>query len=123
MQRLWGRKILDLAFSESVSILEYKIVLIKIDRFCPSFKTCSNCGFIPNRVSLKDRAWICPKCKTEHDIDLNASINICRVRVSTFSVDGVRVGISQQPSFSYALALSLRKLESPAFKLGEYVNT
>jgi len=98
MQRLWGRKISDLAFSEFVSVLEYKINLIKIDRFYPSSKTCSNCGFVLERLNLKDRVWICSECKTEHDRDLNASINICRVGASTLGTDGVRLAICQQPS-------------------------
>jgi len=98
MQKLWGRKIIDYAFSEFVSILEYKTNLIKIDRYYPSTKTCSVCGYVNENITLKNRDWICPQCKTKHDRDINASINICKVGASTFGTDGVRPAIVQQPS-------------------------
>jgi len=90
MQRLWGRKIADLAFSEFVNILEYKTNLIKIDRFYPSSKTCSKCGYVLDELDLKIRKWQCPECKTEHLRDLNAAINICRVGASTLGIETVR---------------------------------
>jgi len=100
MQKLWGKKISDYAFSEFVSILSYKIKnLIKIDRFYPSTKTCNICGYINESISLKERIWICPECGTKHNRDINASINICKVGASTFGIDGVRLAIYQQPSF------------------------
>ena len=51
MQRLWGRKVSDLGFSEFVKILEsqgrkYFCVVHKIGRFKPSTKECYDCGFI-----------------------------------------------------------------------------
>ena len=98
MQKLWGKKISDYAFSEFVSILEYKTNLIKIDRYYPSTKTCNICGYVNNDISLKDRTWSCPECGTKHDRDINASINICKVGASTFGIDGVRLAICQQPS-------------------------
>ena len=99
MQKLWGKKISDYAFSEFVSILEYKTNLIKIDRFYPSTKTCSVCGYVNENISLTERTWICPECNTKHDRDINASINICKVGASTFGIDSVRLAIVQQLSF------------------------
>jgi len=97
MQKLWGKKISDYAFSEFVNILEYKTTLIKIDRFYPSTKTCSKCGYVLDELGLKVREWRCPKCHTKHDRDLNAAVNICKVGASTFGIGEVRpaiVGIS-----------------------------
>jgi len=50
--------------------------LILIDRYFPSSKMCSACGYINRDLSLNDREWKCPDCGTEHDRDINASINI-----------------------------------------------
>ena len=53
----------------------YKKVVF-VDRFYPSSKTCSNCGYINKELTLNDREWICPNCGENHDRDLNAAINI-----------------------------------------------
>jgi len=90
MQKLWGRKVSDLAFSEFVNILEYKTNVIKIDRFYPSSKTCSNCGHVLKELSLKTREWTCPSCGINHQRDINAAINIQRVGASTLAGEVVR---------------------------------
>ena len=61
--------------------VEYKcewngIRLIIADRYYPSSKMCSECGYILEKLSLSTREWVCPKCGTLHDRDLNASINL-----------------------------------------------
>jgi putative transposase len=83
MKRLWGRKVSDLAFSEFVKILEYKTVVVKIDRFYPSSKTCSCCGAVKDSLDLKTRVYKCESCNLVIDRDYNASINIHRVGAST----------------------------------------
>jgi putative transposase len=85
LQMMWGRKISDLAFGEFVNILEYKANVIKIDRFYPSSKTCSNCGSVKTELKLKDRLFKCDSCGIHIDRDLNASINIQRVGASTLA--------------------------------------
>ena len=47
-----------------------------IDRFYPSSKVCSECGYKNDNLTLKDREWICPECGKKHDRDYNASVNI-----------------------------------------------
>jgi putative transposase len=57
MQRLWGRKISDLAFGEFLKILEWVATLkgkqvVFIDRWYPSSLTCSNCGHVLKELAL-----------------------------------------------------------------------
>ncbi len=99
MQKLWGRKVSDIAFSEFVKILENKAHVVKIDRFYPSSKTCSNCLSVDENFNKdikkigktdKEREYHCKYCGLELDRDLNASINIHRVGASTLGVEFVR---------------------------------
>lgn len=50
--------------------------VVFIDRFYPSSKTCSVCGYKKRDLRLCDREWICPVCGTKHDRDINAAMNI-----------------------------------------------
>ena len=50
--------------------------VVFIDRFYPSSKTCSVCGYKKRDLRLSDREWFCPKCGTKHDRDINAAMNI-----------------------------------------------
>lgn len=76
-----AQAISDVSWSTFVNMLEYKAEwygtnILRIGRFEPSSKTCSNCGNINKEVTLKDREWTCVKCNTTHDRDVNAAINI-----------------------------------------------
>lgn len=76
-----NKSILDVAWGIFIQTLEYKSSwndkkIVYIDRFFPSSKTCSKCGWINNNLTLKDREWICPICGTKHNRDENAAINI-----------------------------------------------
>jgi putative transposase len=71
----------DVSWGKFIDVLEYKAnwndkQIIHIDRFFPSSKTCSKCGWINNQLTLKDRNWTCPECNSVHDRDFNAAINI-----------------------------------------------
>jgi putative transposase len=64
-----------------VSMLEYKAKwygreIVKINRFHPSSKMCSDCGFVNEELQLKDREWTCSACGVNHLRDWNASKNI-----------------------------------------------
>ena len=50
--------------------------VIFVDRFYPSSKTCSVCGYKKRDLRLSDREWVCPVCGTKHDRDINAATNI-----------------------------------------------
>ena len=81
--RKLSRAISDLGFYELKRQLIYKAnihnkTVKELDRFYPSSKTCSNCGFIMDKAdfTLAVRNWICPSCHSHHGRDVNASINI-----------------------------------------------
>lgn len=95
MQRLWGRKIGDLAFGEFIEILEWVAtkkgkLIVFIDQWYPSSKTCFHCGHVLKKLELAVREWRCPSCSSINGRDENASLNIKRVGASTLKLDGVR---------------------------------
>jgi putative transposase len=95
MQRLWGRKVSDLAFGEFLQILEWvakkkgKFVIF-IDQWYPSSKTCNHCGHVLKELDLNTREWRCPSCQSVNGRDENAAINICAVGASTAKLGNVR---------------------------------
>ena len=75
-----AKSISDVSWAEFKRQLEYKSKwnfkhFIQIDRFAPTSKTCSQCGFIQD-MPLQKRIYNCPECGNRMDRDLNASINI-----------------------------------------------
>ena len=46
------------------------------DRFYPSSKICSDCGFKYKELKLSERFWTCSNCGSEHERDVNAAINL-----------------------------------------------
>lgn len=73
----------DTGMSEMFRQLQYKCDwygrdFIKIDRWFPSSKTCSSCGYVLDHLALRQREWDCPECGAHHDRDINAAINIAR---------------------------------------------
>ncbi len=85
-----AKSISDASWSTFIRMLSYKfdwygVNLIPIDRFEPSSKRCSTCGEINHKLALKDREWTCAECKTKHDRDINAAINIKNYALQTVS--------------------------------------
>ena len=50
--------------------------VVVVGRNYASTKICSHCKEKNPLLTLSDREWICPKCRTRHDRDKNAAINI-----------------------------------------------
>jgi putative transposase len=78
----------DSNFGEIRRQLQYKstwhgVHLVVIDRFCPSSKNCSACGWIDEDQDLGDRTFICQECGLMLDRDLNAAINILHEALRT----------------------------------------
>ncbi|XZF63014.1 MAG: RNA-guided endonuclease InsQ/TnpB family protein [Gloeotrichia echinulata DVL01] len=96
MQRLWGRKISDVAFGEFLQILSWVTKkknkqLVYIDQWYPSSKTCSHCGHILENLDLSIRQWRCPSCQSINGRDENAARNIQMVGASTIGLGDVRL--------------------------------
>ena len=75
-----GKGVMDNGYGMFRNLLEYKLrergkLLIKVDRFYPSSKTCSVCGRVKKELSLSERIYRCG-CGNEMDRDINAAINI-----------------------------------------------
>jgi putative transposase len=70
----WGMFVNKLTWKASKN--EHSCQIIKVSRHFPSSKLCSKCGFKYEKLKLSERKWVCPKCGTEHNRDLNAAINL-----------------------------------------------
>ncbi|WP_228702746.1 transposase [Salisaeta longa] len=82
--RSLAKAISDAAWSEFIRQLEYKAkwydkTLVKVDRWFPSTKRCSDCGHVGERKPLHVREWTCTECGCVHDRDVNAAKNLSRV--------------------------------------------
>ena len=73
IERSWGT---------FVKFIQYKVdwndkQIVKIDRFYPSSKTCCECGWINQSLTLSIREW---NCQNGHllDRDVNAAKNILK---------------------------------------------
>ena len=78
---LHARAIQDVAFSEVRRQLAYKSdwygkILVEVDRWYPSSKSCSYCRHILDRLRMDERRWRCPGCGRWHDRDVNAAQNL-----------------------------------------------
>jgi putative transposase len=84
------KKIMDFGFAKFISILEYVAkqkgkAVVFVDKWFPSSKLCSECGWKNESLTLKDREWLCIECGCIHDRDHNASVNILREGTSSLS--------------------------------------
>lgn len=88
-----AKSIGDVSWSEFNRQLEYKCkwsfkYYLKIGRFEPTSKTCSNCGCVQEML-LSKRIFNCPDCGISIDRDLNASINIRNIGLNTLGHSGI----------------------------------
>lgn len=84
-----SREIYDASWGRFIDMLEYKANwygknILKIPRFEPSTKLCSNCGKINHNLTLNDREWKC-SCGILHDRDINAAKNIKNFCITKFT--------------------------------------
>jgi putative transposase len=78
-----AKAISDASWSQFVNFCEYKAAwsggqLLRVGRFFPSSKLCSDCGEKHKHLTLNIRRWVCLACGVIHDRDENAAINILK---------------------------------------------
>lgn len=77
----FGKSVSDNGWGAFVTMLEYKCrregkLLLRVDKWFPSSKTCSVCGHVHHDLQLGDRTYECPVCGNVMDRDEQAAINI-----------------------------------------------
>ena len=78
----FAKAISEVSWSQFRTMLEYKSKwygkqVVCVAKNFPSSQLCSNCGHRHKDVkNLALREWMCPACESQHQRDLNASINL-----------------------------------------------
>ncbi len=84
-----GNNTYDTSYYKFTTMLKYKLEslgkkLVKIDKWYPSSKLCSNCGHKKEDLTLDDRVYHCTNCGISIDRDINAAINIRNEGIRNF---------------------------------------
>ena len=87
----FGKSVADNSWGMFRTLLKYKIEeqgkhFVTIDKWFPSSKLCSQCGYKYDDLTLSVREWFCPDCGAHHDRDINAAVNIRNEAVRLVSV-------------------------------------
>ncbi len=87
-----AKSIADASFSEFHRQLKYKSdwnkrTLIEVDQFYPSSKTCSQCGWKHETLTLSDRIFRCEQCGLVIDRDRNAALNLRQYTASSAGIN------------------------------------
>ena len=85
--RKLARAVSDQGFGMARRMLAYKTArnggtLLVADRWYPSSKTCSGCGSVKAKLTLKDRIFACDYCGHVEDRDVNAARNLLSLAAS-----------------------------------------
>ena len=83
-----SKALADASLSGFLVKLKYKAVwrgirIVTADRFWPSTKRCSSCGYVKKNVTLSEREYHCGICGFVADRDINAAINLRQLASST----------------------------------------
>ena len=117
--RSLSQKIMDAGWGEFRRQLGYKTgwygsKLMVADRWFPSSKRCSDCGFTLKRIALSVREWACPQCGVVHDRDENASINLKNLAYPEFRGNAGDSSVSRKP-VENPLTAELKKFKSTSY--------
>ncbi len=101
MARLWGKKVLDLAFGDFMLKIRWQAHkrckrVETINRWIATTTVCHSCGQKHAFIDLKVREWRC-SCGIKHDRDVNAAKVVHKVGTSTFAGESVRLATAGFP--------------------------
>jgi len=87
---------LDFSWHQFKTLLKYKLEwkgkhYQEVDRYFPSSKLCSVCGYKNKGLELAEREWVCSECKTRHHRDKNASANLKKEGIRLLQEKGITV--------------------------------
>jgi IS605 OrfB family transposase len=111
--RRLARAIADTGMAELRRQLAYKSIwygcrLVVADRFYPSSKTCSGCGWVKAKLTLAERTFCWESCGLRMDRDLNAARNLATlaqsVAQSGWETQNAR-GADQKPQLAGQVAV------------------
>jgi putative transposase len=109
----------DVGFSEFKRQLLYKADwygarVILADRWEPSSKRCSGCGWIDEDLTLSDRTFHCEQCGLVLDRDLNAAINLEKLAESSSDSQNACGATSAGAKHKPRVKLAAKKQEADA---------
>jgi putative transposase len=122
--RRLARAIADNGLAELRRQLTYKSAwygcrLVVADRFYPSSRTCSACGWVKAKLALAERTFACEACGLQLDRDLNAARNLAtlvqHVAQSGWETQNAR-GADQKPQLAGQVALRREASDTPGIR-------
>jgi putative transposase len=105
--RRLARHIADVGWGVVLTQLGYKAswsgsVLVAVDRFYPSSKTCSCCGVVKAKLRLAERIFTCDDdaCRHVQDRDLNAALNLAHMAHRHAEAEGIATYVARTTRFT-----------------------
>ena len=110
----------DVGFAEFKRQLLYKASwygsrVVLADRWEPSSKRCSECGWVDEDLTLADRVYRCAQCGLVLDRDLNAAINLAQLAGSSSDSQNACRATSAGARHKPRVKLVAKKQEPNAF--------
>ena len=114
--RKLARALADAGIAGFLAKLSYKCSwygaeLVRVDRWFPSSKLCSQCGWKNESLTLSQRRWTCLGCGSLHERDLNAALNL---KNAGFELPGAGRGDRVRPAMPAVADEASKEAESEA---------